>query len=223
MFVKEPASLEDLFRCMLIDYAHARGKSRCGEKSPWHLRAVPELMALYPRAKLLCTIRDGRDVVRSCRSTPIFTWEPDWWHCRTWCQVAALAARYQRHVPNRFLICRFEALVEDPEAEVKRIDAFLGLDFEPNQLNTFGVNGVVSRGEWWMQKAGKPPDPERAYAWRQSCPPGEAQYLTALMNPYLTRYGYDSYWSPSVAGPRAAITDTEPWPPCCESRRSLQG
>jgi len=202
LFVKRPASPEHLFRCMLIDYAHARGKPRCGEKSPWHHLAVTELATFFPRAKFLWMMRDGRDVVRSCRGMPFFTWEPDWRHCQTWSRAAALAERYQRRNPDRFLICRFEALVEKPVSEVRRIDEFLGLAFEPCQLDTFGREGAVSYGEWYMQRAGQPPDRDRAFAWRQSSDPGEVHYLTALMNPDLVRHGYDSYWSRSVAGPR---------------------
>ncbi len=202
MFVKGPASPDNLFRCMLIDYAHARGKPRCGEKSVWHLRVVPELMEFYPRAKVLWLIRDGRDVVRSSRGMPFYTWEPDWWNCQAWCRAAALAERHRRQNPDRFLICQFEELVKEPVVEVKRIDEFLGLAFEPTQLAASGRDGVSAVGEWWKCKAGEPPDRGRAFAWRQSCDRGEIQYLTALMNPYLVRYGYDSYWSPSVAGAR---------------------
>ncbi len=201
-FVKGPASSGDLFRCMLVEYAQARGKQRCGEKSPWHMLAVPELMNLYPCAKFLWVIRDGRDVVRSCRGMPFFSWEPDWWQCQAWCRAAALAERHRRRNPDRFLICRFEALVEDPVAEVRRIDDFLGLAYEPTQLLGSGRDEVSADGEWWKSRASQPPDRDRAFAWRQSCDPGEIQYLTALMNPYLVGNGYDSYWSARVAGSR---------------------
>ena len=200
MFVGGPPSPGDLFRCILIDHSRASGKRRCGEKSPWHLMAVPELMALYPRAKFLWMIRDGRDVVRSCRGMPFFAWHPDWLLCQTWCRAAALAEKYRRQNPDRFLICRFETLVEDPVEEVKRIDEFLGLNFEPSQLVTSGRDGALSGDQWFMLKARQPPDSGRAYSWRQSSEADEVQYLTGLMHPSLLRYGYDSYWSPSVAG-----------------------
>jgi FkbM family methyltransferase len=201
-FMKGPATPADLFRCMLTEYAAARGKPRCGEKSPLHLLAIPELLASYPRARVVCLIRDGRDVVRSCRGMPFFTWEPDWWHCQTWCRAAALAERYRRQDPDRFLICRFEALVEDPVEEVKRVDEFLGLAFEPAQLEGSGCDEVSLDSEWWKNRARQPPDRGRAYSWRQSCEAREAQYLTGLMEPWLAHFGYDTFTSPSVAGPR---------------------
>ncbi len=201
-FIEGPPSFEDLFRCTLIDYAAARGKTRCGEKSPWHLLALPELMAIYPRAKFLWMIRDGRDVVQSCRHVPFFTWEPDWWHCQTWCRAAALGESYQRRHPDRVLTCRFESLVEEPVAVVRHIDEFLGLPFETSQLKTSCSDAAVSSGEWWKWRAGRQPDAGRAYAWRESLPAARAQYLTALMNPYLVHHGYDSYWSPRFGGPK---------------------
>ena len=110
------------------------GKPRCGEKSPWHLLAVPELMAALSACQV--PVDDPRWPRRGTvlPGMPFFTWEPDWWHCQTWCRAAALAECYRRRYPDRFLICRFEALVEEPVAEVKRIDEFLGLAFEPSQL-----------------------------------------------------------------------------------------
>ncbi len=47
-FVLGPATSFDLFRCLLQDYASCRGKPRCGEKTPWHLLAVPKLLSAYP-------------------------------------------------------------------------------------------------------------------------------------------------------------------------------
>jgi len=200
MFVEGPATPAYLFRCLLAAHAAARGKSRCGEKSPLHLLAVPELLAMYPSAKFVCLIRDGRDVVRSCRGMPFFEWETDWWHCLSWCRTAAVAECCVRRYPDRFLICRFEALVGDPVEEVKRIDEFLGLTFEPSQVEA--TSSDWGRGEWWHRLLADAPDPTRAYAWHQSCDSREAWYLTGLMDPWLARFGYDTFSSPSVAGPR---------------------
>ena len=202
MFAKASATPADLFRCLLVANAAARGKSRCGEKSPMHLLAVPELLVSYPRARIVCLIRDGRDAVRSCRDMPFFEWETDWWHSLSWCYTCDLAERYRRRYPSRFLICRFEALVEDPVKEVKRIDEFLGLAFEPSQLGGSGSSYWADADEWWHRRLADEPDRTRAYAWKQSSDSREAWYLTGLMDPWLTRLGYDAYKSPSVAGPR---------------------
>jgi hypothetical protein len=200
MFSKGPATPANLFRCLLESHAASQGKSRCGEKSPLHLLAVPELLGLYPRAKIVCMIRDGRDVVRSCRNMPFFDWEPDWWHALSWCHTAAVAERYSRWYPDRFLICRFESLVENPIEEVRRIDEFVGVPFEPSQVEG-SVGHWVDANQWWHSRLADAPDRRRAYAWRQSCDSREARYLTGLMNPLLNLFGYDTFTSPSISGP----------------------
>jgi hypothetical protein len=207
-FAAGPPTPFHLFRCLLQDYAAFRGKPRCGEKTPWHILAVPMLLANYPRAKVICLLRDGRDVVESCVKWSNHTWEPKWYHALTWRRLAALAEEYMRRYPGRFVICRFEDLLEDPGAEMKRLDEFAGIPFEPHQIADERGNGAQLPDDWdqlssyWKERVTKPPDRSRAYVWRRSRDAREIQFLTALMNPYLIRYGYDSYSSPCVAGPR---------------------
>ena len=201
MFSEGPATPANLFRCLLEAHSAAQGKSRSGEKSPLHLLAVPELLALYPRARIVCMIRDGRDVVRSCRTMPFFQWEPDWWHSLSWCRAAAMAELYRRRYPNRFLICRFESLVKSPVEEVKRIDEFVGVPFELSQVAGAG-SYWADADKWWHSRLADAPDRRRAYAWQLSCDSREARYLTGLMNPWLEHFGYDTFISKSVAGPR---------------------
>jgi len=207
-FIAGPPTPFDLFRCLLEDYAASQGKPRCGEKTPWHILVVPRLLAVYPRAKVICLIRDGRDVVESCVRWWNHPWEPKWYHAMSWCRLAWLAEHYRKRYPDRFLICRFEALLENPAAEMRRLDEFAGISFEPEQLLGDRMNAVQLPSDWdhlstyWKDRVTRPPDAGRAYVWRHSLDVAEVQYLTALMNPYLVRHGYDSYWSPSVAGPR---------------------
>lgn len=203
-----PATSSNLFRCLLEDYAATRRKPRCGEKTPMHILAVPRLLAAWPRARIICIIRDGRDVVESCLKWAHFTWEPAWYHTQSWCRLAALADAYQKRYPDQFLVFRYEALVEDPEPTIRRLDTFAGLPFEPGQVMQDGAASDQIADDWaqmpaaWKERATRAPDASRILAWRHSTNSREMAYLTALMNPWLAHYGYDTYDSPSVAGPR---------------------
>jgi Sulfotransferase family len=210
-FIAGPPTPFDLFRCLLQDYAAYCGKPRCGEKTPWHMVVVPRLLAAYPRSRAICLIRDGRDVVRSALSLCDRDRQPKWYPSRVatcWCRIARLAEKYRRRYPDRFVICRFEALLENPATEMRRLDEFAGISFEPEQLLGERRDTVKLPRGWdqlptyWDDRVSRAPDLGRAYAWRQSSDTREIQYLTALMNPYLVRFGYDSYWSSSVAGHR---------------------
>src|SRR5262249_38028193 len=60
----------NLFRAVLETYAAGRGKQRAGEKTPEHLHEADRLLRLYPDARIICMVRDGREVVLSLRSMP---------------------------------------------------------------------------------------------------------------------------------------------------------
>lgn len=45
----------------------ATGKNRWAEKTPAHIHAISRILAIYPNAKILLIIRDGRDVAISLR------------------------------------------------------------------------------------------------------------------------------------------------------------
>lgn len=64
-------------------YAEAMGKVRCGEKTPQHLRHVPEILQEFPDAKVICMMRDGYEVALSLNSMP-------WWPPRNLADAANL-------------------------------------------------------------------------------------------------------------------------------------
>jgi hypothetical protein len=208
-FALSPATAFDLFRCLLQDYAATHGKPRCGEKSPWHVLVVPRLLAAYPRAKVICLIRDGRDVVLSSSKFGGLMRQPKWYHAMSWCRSVGLAERFERQYSDRFLICRFERFVENPVAEALRLAEFVGISFEPEQLLGDPPNTRQHPSAWYQfsndseDRANGPPDKGRACAWRRASDTREIRYLTALMNPCLLRHGYDSYSSQRVGGQRS--------------------
>jgi hypothetical protein len=107
-------------------YAQREGKPRWGEKTPYHVRNIREIKTVFPEAKLIHLVRDGRDVAESWRR--VFA-GPN--------SIPAIARRWRRDVlafhdatrwldPTDFLQVRFEALVQSPEEQMRRIFAFLG-------------------------------------------------------------------------------------------------
>ncbi len=135
-FGRYPADYASLFRALLEEYAaeHAPGKTRIGEKTPLHLLGVPTLLEWYPEAKIVCIVRDGRDVVLSLLN---MSWNPE--HrlrplCMNWIRLLKIAEGYRTRFPEQFLLIRYEDLLDQPEQLLKQVDAFLGLPFEPEQL-----------------------------------------------------------------------------------------
>ena len=191
-FAPEPPTYENLFRALLKAYAIKHNKPRVAEKSCNHLFHVDEILRLYPEAKIICILRDGRDVVKSIRSVP---WGRDkQWAgiCRNWNRYANEMFRVQARLhADRFTLVRYEALMQSPETELRRLCEFIGEDFEPAQLAEGTSSAVVPDVELkWKGKAKGMPDAKRVGAWRSSSTPEEIALWNQYMGRNLRRTGY---------------------------------
>src|SRR3546814_17783449 len=63
--------VDAIFRC----YADAQGKPRWGDKTPFYTPDIDIIRRVFPDAKIVHLVRDGRDVVLSQRSI-VDVWEP---------------------------------------------------------------------------------------------------------------------------------------------------
>jgi hypothetical protein len=138
------------FLAMLVAYGEEVGKARVGEKSPSHVRYLARLFEWYPEARVLVMLRDPRAVLASRLRSPWVTRDitpPSVRHGlavqsrlhAVASDVAGWAGVYRDHVPPwladpRVRVVAYEALVADPEAEVRAVCEHLGEPFEPAML-----------------------------------------------------------------------------------------
>ncbi|MFH1466496.1 MAG: sulfotransferase [Pseudomonadota bacterium] len=129
---------------------------RVAEKTPHNLLHMAYLGRLFPRARFLHVIRDGRAVAASLvqqRWVDPKTGAPLWY-----CADLPSAARYWRDmilavhsqaaaVPGRYLEVRYEALVSEPEATMRRVLAFLGERWSPEVLRHHEAGAMLSSRE----------------------------------------------------------------------------
>jgi hypothetical protein len=123
-------------------YGERRGKPLVGEKSPGYVRHIPTLTKLWPHARFIHVIRDGRDVSLSVLSwkkrhklTRFSTWTQDplataalWWewHVRMGVEDGSALA------PSHYRELRYEALVRRPA--ITDMCTWLGLDYDESML-----------------------------------------------------------------------------------------
>jgi sulfotransferase family protein len=114
-------------------YAAAQGKSRWGDKTPLYLRFVDELHEVWPEARFVVLVRDGRDVALSVKRVP-FGANNAWAAAQTWAHGIRLGLEAERRYPDQVLTVRYEDVVAEPGAQVARLCLFLGLPFEDGML-----------------------------------------------------------------------------------------
>jgi hypothetical protein len=113
-------------------------------------RRIRLLSSIFPAARYVHLIRDGRDVTQSLASVEWWDNHTVWWDGRTplemeragearlsicarnWVrELEELRVGLERIAPAQILELRFEELLSDPLRHLERVANFLGVDFSP--------------------------------------------------------------------------------------------
>ncbi len=181
-------------------YGRRRGKDLVGDKTPIYVRCIRALHNLWPEARFVHLIRDGRDV---CLST--INWErkqdklADMF--TTWRQdaVSTAAMRWDWNVrmgrdaglplgPELYYELRYEALVHHPAEECARLCDFLGVPYADAMLR-FHEGRTQDDPGLDAKKAWRPITPGLR-DWRTQMPAEHQEQFEAVAGGLLDELGY---------------------------------
>lgn len=113
------------------------GKARWGCKSTFMIQHDGLILRQYAAAQFILLVRDPRDVAVSARDSVFNHFHP-YFVARLWSHEQRKGIAMLDAMPaERILRVHYEALLADPEGEVRRVCAFLGEAFEPAVLRFF--------------------------------------------------------------------------------------
>jgi len=202
----ERPAFADVVRAAFRAFADNEGKPRWGNKTPSYVGQVPLLSELFPDARFVHLLRDGRDVAPSLVAR---TWGPNTLPLAAgyWMRQVRRGHRAGRDLdPARYLEVRYEALVADPEDALRAISSFAGLAYHPDMLTrraTKAARGARSPlgGDRGHVRLSEPPRPG-VRDWRRDLSPGEVAVIEAVAGPALVEFGYPLSGRPIPAGAR---------------------
>lgn len=199
--VREP-TYAALLDAMLCDWAARRGKVRWGDKSPGYISKLHVLQRMYPQARFVQIVRDGRDVWLSLRK---LGWERSVVKvARDWQATLRASRRYAaRHLGGRYLELRYEDLVARPEHELRRITAFIGEDYSDALLDSTQDPSRNAAFRDWPRIHDRI-DPANLEKWRQELSPRELALFEAQAGGLLRELGYPCACDRIPAGVRWA-------------------
>jgi hypothetical protein len=109
------------------------------EKTPGHVARIPVIAEVFPDARFINVVRDGRDVCVSHLAAQA-TWAKSWRRLPGRLEVARLARRWKRRigeghagaaaVPGRVLEVRYEELRREPRDGYRRILDFATIPYD---------------------------------------------------------------------------------------------
>jgi hypothetical protein len=181
-------------------YGKIKNKPLVGNKTPAYVRSIPTFHALWPEARFVHIIRDGRDVCLSVlnwnkaeRTAGRYaSWEED--------PVSTTALWWERKVrkaredgaalgPDLYHETLYEELVDDPERECKRLCEFLGLPYDDAMIRFHegrerAEPGRGAKSAWLRVTSG-------LRDWRMQMRTGDVERFEAAAGDLLEELGYE--------------------------------
>ncbi len=203
-----PFALDAGLRAFYRLYARRFRKARWGDKTPDYGRHMQAIAGVLPEACFIHLLRDGRDVAASVRAlwfspgADLATIAQDW--------LERIEATRRQAVGLQYLEVRYEDLVDNPEAVLRRVCDFVALRFEPRMLDyhrqaaarlaeheaSFDSEGrlVIDKPARLSQQywATQPPAPSRIGRWRRDLSSQECAEFEAAAGPLLRQLGYSA-------------------------------
>ena len=190
----------DFVRALYGELAKSKGKPLAGEKTPDYVKQLLLLHGLFPQAKMIHIIRDGRDVALSVldwahekkgpgrlelwKQNPLAT-------CALWWSGMVGSGRKQgRQIgPDHYYEVRYEDLVANPGPELRRIADFLDLPYSPSMLayhegKARSDPGLSAKKAWLPPTAG-------LRDWRSAMEQADIELFEALAGEQLVDLGYE--------------------------------
>jgi Sulfotransferase family len=161
-FLRPGMTTGDAIAAVFAAYAAERDKTRWGDKTPLYMQHLDVLERLFPDALYVHLIRDGRDAALSFLSVPDGLMTEGWGHPRDaagfacqWATEVAAARALGARVGERYRELRYEALVADPEGELRAVCAFAGVEFDAAMLDYVGRTDSARKAH--QQRLNEPP------------------------------------------------------------------
>lgn len=206
------AALPELTPAALLDalyrrYAAQHGADRWGDKSPIYTRYIPLLAEIFPAAKFVHLIRDGRDAaVSTLAAYPDRFYVDVYYAARSW-RLRVQAARQAGTAlgPARYVELRYEDLTADADAVLRPLCAFLGEDYAPAMREPHRLARTLLRPNGRHAPVREPVHANFG-GWRSRMPAADQRLFHAVASDLLTDLGYDpGDQAPLSAADRARI------------------
>lgn len=185
--VRYPEAIAAAYRA----YTKEHGKQRWGDKTPRYILNIDLLNKIFPEARFVHLVRDGRNVALSYAGMP-FGPKTAPKAAAVWSERVMAGVHNGRPLgPGRYVEIRYEDLVRDTEVVVKELCTFVDVAFDPVMMDY-----TERAREFVFEKAAKynpnvlqkPRSDTRS--WEDTMPSRQVALFEAVAGPALDEFGY---------------------------------
>lgn len=196
-------SYGDLLNWVVSQYATHEGKSAANiwiDHTPENTSYTETLLGLFPNAKFIHIIRDGRAVAASIKP---LDWGPNsivkaarWWMRMVSFGLAAESCL----PPDRIMRVKYEDLVIDPEGTLQSLCRFLNLSYNPEmkEATGFRLPRYTIRQHRFV---GQKPNRQVPDRWKKQLRPREIEIFEHQTRDFLSFLAYPLEYGLQVKGP----------------------
>lgn len=202
-----PSDVSDAIRAFYEMYAEKADKPRWGDKTPFYVRKMETIHEVLPEARFVHLIRDGRAVTLSIKD---LWFGPDTIEeaAEFWVDRIDQGREQAKRLPH-YMELRYEDLVREPEAQLRRIAEFAEIDYDERMLRyhelvpervaaevppqEIAPDGRVVATEERLriiENVAGPPDPSRIDRWRIDMPVSDQRTFERIAGARLEELGY---------------------------------
>jgi len=195
-----PFSFREFVDTIYSQYMEQTNKNgaRWGDKNPQYVNRIRLVMDLFPKAKFLHIIRDGRAVFNSfikanCIQGRIYPNTP-YEAAQYWCDALKAVYPFRKH-PNYFEL-RYEDLVTNPEKVLWGLCHFLEITYLPREMLSYPYVNVsrqlVPKHRLaWHEATLRAVDADKTSEWRSELTWHQAILFELCAGWELVNHGYD--------------------------------
>jgi hypothetical protein len=170
-------------------YVNAYEKDIWGDKTPSFFRMIPVLARLFPGARFIHIVRDGRDIYLSWQKMNVHkrnisTAAIEWVH-----KVRKAKKGLDQLTQDRYMEIRYEDLVAEQGIILRQICDFLGLEYEASMLKFWQTSDQFI-GSHHSELIFKPVSSKSVGKWKRELSKREITKFESIAGATLVSLGY---------------------------------
>jgi len=174
------------------EYAKKHHKLRWGDKRPYYIKYLRQLLHLFPDAQIIHIIRDPRDAVASLLSM-------SWWKKNlmnsilNWKEAVRRGSIMKKHLPSdQYFELRYEDFIDNPEQWIRQICGFLNEEFYPQMLHfqTTAETAIPDYKMEWHSATKQALSAKSIGRWKNDLTRQEACIVEKITGKEMIDYGY---------------------------------
>lgn len=194
-------SYSDAVLNIYLFYAIKNGKTPwlIGDKNNFYIKYIDKIDSIFNNPKFVFIVRDGRDVACSYRALKSLDAQsmyspklPDKIEtiAEEWSENNRKIIFHLKNSPDRSLLIKYEYLISQPEAELKKVCDFLAVRYDHQMLMYYQSNSEPAEFLAWKKKVVEPVDPDNFGMYKKILTNDEIDLFENIAKTELKYFGY---------------------------------